>query len=189
MNSLTAYHQLGRFIVAFQHLEEAVNDLLELTADTDGEVVRILANDLEYNKRLNTADVLFARFVELRKNTDQDAKANFHKLVVELRDLGERRNELVHSHYNPWINVHGKEGLLRTNSKLRGNKGEREEKEEELQPDTFNRDLERLTAAATRLEAFRLLVIDWLYPNDEAQQLAAGDGKVPPNKLTPRYRN
>ena len=168
MNSPTAYHQLGRFIVAFQHLEGAVNDLLELMADTDGEVVRILANDLEYSKRLNTADVLFARFVDLRKNTDQEAKADFHKLVVELRDLGERRNELVHSHYNAWINVHGKEGLLRTNSKLRGNKGEREEKEEELQPDAFNHDLECLNAAAARLEAFRLRVIDWLYPNDEA---------------------
>ncbi|OGI38983.1 MAG: hypothetical protein A2V91_00335 [Candidatus Muproteobacteria bacterium RBG_16_64_10] len=168
MSSPTAYHQLGRFIVAFQHLEGAVNDLLELMADTDGEVVRILANDLEYSKRLNTADVLFARFVDLRNNTDHKAKTDFHKLVVELRELGERRNELVHSHYNAWINVHGKEGLLRTNSKLRGNKGEREEKEEELQPDAFNRDLECLTAAAARLEAFRLQVIDWLYPNDEA---------------------
>ena len=162
MNRPTAYHQLGRFIVAFQHLEGAVNDLLELMADTDGEVVRILANDLEYSKRLNTADVLFARFVDLRKNTDQEVKADFHKLIVELRDLGERRNELVHSHYNAWINVHGKEGLLRTNSKLRGNKGEREEKEEELQPDAFNRDLERLTAAATHLEKLRLQVIVWL---------------------------
>jgi parvulin-like peptidyl-prolyl isomerase len=168
MNSPTAYHQLGRFIVAFQHIEGAVNDLLELMADTDGEVVRILANDLEYSKRLNTADVLFARFVDLRKNTNQEAKADFHKLVVELRDLGERRNEFVHSQYNPWIDVHGKEGLLRANSKLRGNKGEREEKEEELQPDAFNRDLVRLTAAAARLEAFRLQVIDWLYPSDDA---------------------
>jgi len=93
MNTPTAYHQLGRFIVAFQHLEGAVNDLLELMADTDGEVVRILANDLEYSKRLNTADVLFARFVDLRNNTDLQAKADFHKLVVDLRDLGERRND------------------------------------------------------------------------------------------------
>ena len=167
MNTPTAYHQLGRFIVAFQHLEGAVNDLLELMADTDGEVVRILANDLEYSKRLNTADVLFARFVDLRNNTDLQAKADFHKLVVDLRDLGERRNELVHSQYNAWLNVHGKEGLLRTNSKLRGNKGEREEKEEELQPDAFNRDLECLATAAARLEAFRLQVIDWLHPCEQ----------------------
>ena len=168
MNNPTAYHQLGRFVVVFQRLEGAVNELLALMADTDTEVVRILANDLEYSKRLNTADVLFARFVDLRNNTDQEAKAEFHKLAVELRDLGERRNELVHSHYTAWINIHGKEGLRRTSSKLRGSKGEREKKEEELQPDAFNRDLERLTAAAARLEIFRLRVIDWLYPDDEA---------------------
>ena len=165
MNAPTAYHQLGRFIVAFQHLEGAVNDLLELLSDsTDGEVVRILANDLEYGKRLNTTDVLFARFIDLRNNTDQSAKGEFHKLVVELRDLGERRNDLVHSRYNAWLNVHGKEGLLRRNSKLRGSKGEREETEEELQPHAFDADLERLANASARLEAFRLRVINWLYP-------------------------
>lgn len=165
MNAPTAYHQLGRFIVTFQHLEGAVNDLLELLADTaDCEVVRILANDLEYGKRLNTADVLFARFIDLHRNADQSAKNEFHKLMVELRDLGGRRNDLVHSRYNVWLNVHGKEGLLRQNSKLRGSKGGREEKEEKLQPHAFDGDLERLASASARLEAFRLRVINWLYP-------------------------
>ena len=106
MNAPTAYHQLGRFIVAFQHLEDAVNTLLVLMANTDDEVVRILANDLEYGKRLNTADVLFARFVELRTNTRAQSKDEFHKLMIELRELGERRNDLVHSRYNPWLDVH-----------------------------------------------------------------------------------
>lgn len=164
MDSPTAYHQLGRFIIAFQHLESSVNDLLELLADsTDCEVIRILANDLEYRKRLNTADVLFARFIDLRNNTDAFAKGEFHQLIVELGKLGERRNDLVHSSYNVWLNVHGDEGLLRRNSKLRGSKGKREEKEEELQPDAFNQDLQSLAAAAARLEVFRLQVIDWLY--------------------------
>ena len=76
-----------------------------------------------------------------------------------------RRNELVHSKYNPWINVHGREGLLRTNSKLRGSSGEREIKEEELQPEAFDSDLLNLSATAQSLEAFRLKVIDWLYPD------------------------
>ena len=89
-----------------------MNDLLVLMANTDDDVVRILANDLEYGKRLNTADVLFARFVDLRSNTDSGSKPEFHKLMVQLRELGERRNDLVHSKYNPWTNVHGKEGLL-----------------------------------------------------------------------------
>ena len=135
-------------------------------AHTDDGVVQILVNDLEYGKRLNTADVLFARFVDLRNNTRVEAKAEFHKLMVELRELGERRNDLVHSRYNHWINVHGKEGLLRTNPKLRGRKGEREEKEEELQPEAFNNDLQRLAVASAALDKFRLQVIDWLYPEE-----------------------
>lgn len=168
MAAHTAYHQLGRFIVVFQHLEAAVNDLLELTSGGDSEATRILANDLEYSKRLNTADVLFARFIDLRTNTDQAAKGEFHKLMVELRELGERRNDMVHSRYHPWIDVHGNEGLLRRNSKLRGKAGEREEVEEELQPDAFDADLARLATAAARLEGFRRQVIDWLYPDSEA---------------------
>ena len=166
MNTPTAYHQLGRFVVDFQHLEDSVNDILVLLANTDDAVVRILANDLEYGKRLNTADVLFARFVDLRNNTRVAAKAEFHKLMVELRDLGERRNDLVHSRYNPWLNVDGKEGLLRRNSKLRGSKGEREETEEELQPQAFDGDLQRLSVAGAALEKFRLEVIDWLHPEE-----------------------
>ena len=168
MTSPTAYHQLGKFIVAFQHLEGAVNELLELMSGGDCEATRILANDLEYGKRLNTADVLFARFVDIRNNTDLTAKAEFHKLMVELRELGERRNEMVHSRYHHWIDVYGNEGLLRQNSKLRGKAGQREELEEKLQPTAFDADLQRLAAAGGRLEKFRLQVIDWLYPDLEA---------------------
>ena len=164
MNAPTAYHQLGQFIVKFQHLENVINNLITLLANTNDSVVQILTNDLEYGKRLNTADVLFAYFVDLRNTTQAELKADFHKLIVELRELGERRNELVHSRYNPWLNVQGNEGLLRTNSKLRGSKGEREEKEEELQPETFYDDLQRLSSAAIALENFRLQILDWLYP-------------------------
>lgn len=167
MSHPTAYHQLGRFIVAFQHLEGAVNDIFELLAGGDCEATRILVNDLEYGKRLNTADVLFARFVDIRKNTDPASKAEFHRLMVELRELGERRNDMVHSRYHRWLDVGGNEGLLRQNSKLRGKAGEREESEEELQPAAFDADLERLAQAAEKLERFRLKVIDWLYPGVE----------------------
>jgi len=168
MTSPTAYHQLGRFIVVFQHLEGAVNELLELMSGGDCEATRILANDLEYGKRLKTADVLLARFVDIRNDTDPTAKAEFHKLMVELRELGVRRNEMVHSRYHHWIDVDGNEGLLRQNSKLRGGAGQREELEVELQPNAFDADLQRLATAGWRLEKFRLQVINWQYPDLEA---------------------
>ena len=43
-----------------------------------------------------------------------------------------------------------------------------EEKEEELQPDAFNADLQRLATAAVELEQFYQQVIVWLYPCNEA---------------------
>jgi len=153
-------------LVGFQHLENAVTELLVLLDDTDSEAVLILVNELGYSQRLKTADVLFSRFVDLRKNTDPACKTAFHDLMVELGKLGQRRNELVHSRYNDWINIEGKLGLLRTNSRLSAKKGEHLELEEELQPEAFDSDLQRLNSAATELERFRLQVIDWLYPSD-----------------------
>jgi len=167
MSHPTAYHQLGRFIVGFQHIENAVTELLVLLDDTDSEAVLILVNELGYSQRLRTVDVLFSRFVDLRKNTDAASKTAFHDLMLELCKLGQRRNEFVHSRYNDWINVEGRVGLLRTNSRLSAKKGERVELEEELQPEAFDGDLHRLNLAAAGLERFRLQVIDWLYPSDE----------------------
>ena len=165
MTAHTAYHQLGTFIVNFQHAEAAIDEILVFLAKADSEAVRILVNELEYSQRLKTADVLLARFVDLQREPDLPAKAEFHKLMVELGKLGERRNDLVHSKYMSWINVEGAAGLIRQNSKLRASKGVREESEEELLPEAFNADFERLARALQELEVFRLKIIDWLYPD------------------------
>lgn len=163
---VTAQHQLGEFIVIFQHTETSINELLVLLSQADDEAIRILVNELEYSQRLKTVDVLFSRFVDLRRNPDLLAKAAFHKLIVELDKLGERRNELVHSTYMKWIDVAGDVGLFRQNSKLRGGKGIREQKEEELLPGTFNKDIERLDIALQELGKFRLRIIDWICPDE-----------------------
>ncbi len=164
MEQSTSYHELGRFIVSFQHAEAALTELLVLMANADDEAVRILVNELEYSQRVKTADVMFARFVDLRRQLDQAEKTDFHSLMIEFGNLGGRRNEIVHSKYTPWINVEGASGLLRENSRLRASKGTREDEEEELLPQTFAEDFRRLSAALQQLERFRLKVIDWLYP-------------------------
>lgn len=161
----TAYHQIGKFVVYFQHAEAAINEILILLANSDDEAVRILVNELEYSQRLKTADVMLARFVDLQREPNLPAKADFHKLMGELGRLGERRNQLVHSKYTQWFNVEGAKGLIRQNSKLRASKGTRVEDEEELLPDAFNVDFEHLYIALQELEAFRLKIINWLYPD------------------------
>lgn len=163
MSKDTVYHQLGQFVVQFQHIEEALNNLFILLAQTNDEVVLILVNELEYSKRVKTIDVLFAYFVELNPNAQKESITEFHKLMVELDKLGTRRNELVHSKYNTWFNLDGGEGLLRNNSLLRGKKGRREQTEEELQPENFSQDFQRLQLAASNLECFRQRVINWLF--------------------------
>jgi hypothetical protein len=44
--------------------------------------------------------------------------------------------------------------------------GEREEQEEELQPEAFDKDLNRLNSAAEKLEKFRIQIIDWKFPEE-----------------------
>ena len=110
-------------------------------------------------------DVLFARFIDLKREPDLTDKAEFHKLIGKLEKLGERRNDLVHSKYSHWTTIEGRTGLIRENSKLRASKGVRKQEEEELLPEAFNKDLEELLAASQNLEKFRLKVIDYLYPD------------------------
>lgn len=165
MMEITSYHQLGKFVVWFQQIEDLVNAILGLLAKADQEMIRILINELEFSQRIKTMDVMFCRFMDVRLGTDENEKKEFHSLVVELGKLGERRNDLVHSNYTDWRDVNGALGLLRSNSKLRGSKGIREESEEELLPEAFNKDLERLKIAIQRIERFRLKVIDMVYPD------------------------
>ena len=166
MQQNATYNQIGRFVVLFQHAEQKLTELLVLMANADDEFVRILINELEYNKRVKTTDVMFGRFVDLLRNPDQAAKQQFHDLMTELLKLGERRNKIVHSKYTPFINVEGVAGLRRENSKLAASKGLRDVKEEDLLPESFEEDLNRLSAAHQSLEVFRLKVIGWLYPTE-----------------------
>ncbi|MFZ6643787.1 hypothetical protein ACO0LL_28950 [Undibacterium sp. TC4M20W] len=168
MDKPTVFHQLGKFVVRFQQLEHAVNNLIVLLSQSNDSVIRIVANDLEYSKRLSTTDVLFSYFLDIRHIQDTNIKKNFHSLITRLSKLGQRRNELVHSSYNSWIDVNGANGLLRKNSHLSGSKGERIEDEEELLPDAFDADIVKLEAAAIDLEKFRMQIIDWLYPDENA---------------------
>ncbi len=162
MNQPTAYHQIGRFVVSFQHVEAALTELLVLMARADDEAIRILVNELEYSKRVKTTDVMFARFVNLQHDPDELAREEFHKLMNELGKLGERRNDIVHSKYSSWINTEGLLGFIRENSRLRASKGDRQIEEEGLIPETFDSDLNRLSEARKALEGFRLKIIDFL---------------------------
>ena len=161
----TVHEQIGHFIVMFQHAEAELTELLVLMTHANDEFIRILTNELEYSKRVSTTDVMFARFIDQRGRKEETEKSEFHKLMGEFLRLGERRNAIVHSRYTNWINVDGRVGLVRENSKLRAGKGMRDIEEEDLLPEAFEADFKRLSLAMESLELFRLKIIDWLYPN------------------------
>lgn len=168
MDQPTPFHQLGRFVVLFQHIEAELTELLALMSDGDDEVVRILVNELEFSKRVKTTDVMFSRYVGFLPSPQPEEKAEFHKLMSELLVIGERRNDIVHSRYVRWRNVHGVDGLIRYNSELKGKKGIREEVEEELLPEKVELDCDRCSLALMALDKFRLKVIGWRYPDASA---------------------
>ena len=168
----TAYHQIGKYIFLFQHVEAEVKEILVLLTNADSEAVRILIDGLEYSKLLTTTDVMFSRFIDLQSETDPTVKDVFHKLMNKLGKLAKRRNDIVHSKYTDWVNIAGNSGLIRENSKLRASKGIREKQEEEILPDTFNSDFNKLSDALQSLNEFRLKIIDLRYPDVQPEPCA-----------------
>ena len=160
----TTYHQLGRVIVSFQHVEHALTEIILLLAGGDEEVVRILVHDLGNAQRVRAASTLFTRFVDLRPNLSPQAKTDFYTLLALLETLGQRRNELVHSRYVNWSPLGGGEGLLRTKARRPAKGPATEESEEGMLVDSFENDLLALAKAQMLLENARLNIIDWLYP-------------------------
>lgn len=164
MSGTSPQAQLGEFIVQFQALEQRLSAVIVLLTGADDEYVYALLAGLEYSNRLKAADVIFARFVGITANTDSEAPKEFHKLMVELLALGERRNTLVHSHYHPLITTGGALALARENRRLRASKGTQEQENEDILPNSLSADLARLWKALARLEQFRLRIIEWRHP-------------------------
>lgn len=166
MNSPTAMHQIGHFIVRFQGVETLLNELIILMAsDVDREIVTILVHELEFGKRVATADVLFGHVVRTRYPNQEQHIKRFHQIADDLIELSKVRNALVHSRYNVWIDVAGRAGVIRSNSRLKPAKGVRIEEEFDMLPEAFERDLDYVMTIVDRLEEYRILLINWLYPN------------------------
>jgi hypothetical protein len=166
-NSPTEFHQLGKFIYLFQIVERQIEELIVLLSGADDEMTSILMNELGFYEKLKATDVMFARFIDVR-TIDGGVKKEFHQKIDEVVELCKRRNDIVHSKYRSLLNIDGKIGLLRENSKLKPSKGTREETEEELMPEDFTDDLSRISKVSTDLENYRLRIIDWLYPDVSA---------------------
>lgn len=159
----SALHQLGTFVVYFQHVEAAINELIALLSGVNEDVLDILINNLGYAERVRTADALVTRLERLAGRPESKWQKGFHALCERLLKLGTRRNHFVHSRWFHWINTEGQPGLLRRNARVTARTALIDETEEELQPEAFEADLENLPAVLRELEVFRQQVLDLKY--------------------------
>jgi hypothetical protein len=164
----STFQQIGSLIYTYQIVESQIEAIMVLLANSDDEMISIMMSELDFSGKLKTVDVMFARFVDVRRGIPRDIKSDFHDTISKVIKRCERRNDIVHSKYMPWLNDEGKIGLLRQNSKLRSSKGIREESEEELLPEAFDDDLKNISTIRNELERYRLTIIDWLYRDESA---------------------
>lgn len=162
-----ALSQLGSFVVLFQHVENAINELTVLLSEADPGVVQILSNGLGYAQRVQAVEALFMRQEHLRGAGGGPNELEFRALIKVLFELGSRRNSLVHANWLHWTNAEGKAGLLRKDERLRRGEAFPKEREEELLAEDFDEDLAILAKALRDLERFRLQVISYLYPESD----------------------
>lgn len=161
-----SFHQLGLFVYSFQMVERQVEDIIVLLMNADDEMVAIFMSELDFSEKLKTVDVLYSRFIDVRRSLKGADRNAFHKVISQVIKLCERRNEILHSKYDTYQNVEGKLGLLRQNSRLRASKGMRELSEEELLPEALDMDVKNISSCLNELEMYRLKVLDWLYETD-----------------------
>jgi hypothetical protein len=166
MNQPTPEHQLGAYIVRFQTLEEILNVILVLLADVkDREVITILVHELEFGRRVATADVLFSHVVRTKFPDQTGHIGAFHLMAEELVSLSKIRNTFAHSHYQPWIDITGRRGMVRWSSRLKPSKGIRLQEQASLVPSSFDEEIDDLKLMANRMLDFADLIAAWFKKN------------------------
>lgn len=167
MSEVTAMHQLGQFIVRFQNLERLVNDILIHLSEgiEDSEIVTILVHELEFGKRVNTADVLFSYIISTRFPNKNEWSDRFHKLAEQLIELSKLRNKMVHGQYSLWTDIEGRKGLIRSDSQLKPSKRARIDTDVDLLPEHFDEALEQMIEVAERLQIVRTRIVEFMNPD------------------------
>jgi len=163
---ISSIHQeLGKFIVLFQTMDNAVNDIIYHIADTKVYLAETFIAKTEFTSKMEIADVIFTHFVDITANTEKDAKDEFHKLMNKCNKIGKERNVIVHSVYYPLTKVDGSKRLIQQNPRLKFKGGSHTStNDKELALEDFEQINKKIIVVLGELEKFRLKLIDWEYP-------------------------
>jgi hypothetical protein len=160
----TIYSQLGRFVLTFQEVEEAMVELIVALNDSDPEYIATLTAELEFTAKARALDIIYTRFAQIHQLSDQSPHPEFHSLVKRIEKLAKRRNELVHSFYLKLIIVDGSVALERKPTRLKPSEGLREQAAEGIGSEQLETEISNMQEILKELEKYRLLAIDVLYP-------------------------
>lgn len=165
MNHSAPLVQLGNFVLTFQAVEAAMVELTVQLVDADPEYVSTLAAELEFNSKARALDVIYTRYAQIHRLSENVPHPEFHKLMSRIQKLAKRRNDLVHSFYGLLITVDGKAALARQPTKLKPSEGLREQEGEDILPAQLEAEISEMHSILQELERYRLHAIDIQYPD------------------------
>ncbi len=159
------HQELGKLIVLFQIMDNAINDLIYHIADSKQFVAEAFITKTEFSSKIEIADVIFSHFIDISTNTDDAAKEKFHSLMNKCKKIGQERNVIVHSVYYPLTKVDGTKRLIQQNPRLKFKGGSHiSPNDKELAIEDFVKINTKISEVLEEIEKFRLKLIDWNYP-------------------------
>jgi len=155
------YQQLGKFVVLFQNLEQALVEFNGAIAGDDY-AAQILPAETEYPRLVESTGVIFSRFLDRLRRPDAEARARFRKLMEKCLEIGVLRNRLIRSTYALLVRTGDAFAIAQEGIQRKFNDGSRSQAiEEDLSAESFDPYFQRIGDVLAELESFRLQVIDW----------------------------
>jgi len=165
MGIQSIHQELGNFIVLFQTMDNAVNDVIYHISGNKGFVAEAFITKTEFTSKMEIADVIFSHFIDTTTDTDEEAKGEFHSLMNRCKKIGTERNVIVHSIYYPLTKVDGSEQLIQKNPRLKFKGGPHiSDNDKELAIEDFEQINKKITEVIEEIDKFRLKLIAWKYP-------------------------
>lgn len=159
------HQELGKFVVLFQTMDNAINNLIHYLADDKQFIAEAFIAKTEFTAKMEIADVIFTNYIEITANTDRKEKEKFHSLMNKCKKIGRERNIIVHSVYYPLTKVDGTKRLIQQNPRLKFEGGSHIDiNDKELALEDFEKINLKITDALEEIERFRLKLIDYNCP-------------------------
>ena len=165
MDIPSIHQEFGKFVVLFQTMDNAINEIIYQISDNKEYVAAAFITKTAFKAKIEIADVIFSHYADITANTDADAKDEFHSLMNKCEKIGQERNVIVHSTYYPLTKIDGSKRLIQQNPRLKFKGGSKiSQNDKELSIEDFENLNFRIIEVLEDIEKFRIKLVDWKYP-------------------------